>query len=350
MTRPLALASRRGTLLLALAGAGTLLAACGPDRDIRAADRPHGRYVPAPVSDGVSIGYTTVGARFVTNMIGFNGPETALYDPDQDVYFVSNMTGYGSFKDGNGYISRVSAADPGRSEVFIQGGKRGATLDAPKGMAIHGDTLWVADIDVLRGFDRHTGAPLASIDLAPQHAVLLNDLDVGADGRIWISDTGILMNTAGVQPVDAGRIFVIGPGRAITVIPMSGKVPEPNGVRWDPVMKRWIVVSFDPFAGRIAALGNDGSVQRVLRDGSGQLDGLRILPSGGILFTSWADSSVHLLANGRDVRIVRAVRQPASIGYDTRRHRVLIPMPFVGWVQAWDIAPVLARVAAGAAR
>jgi hypothetical protein len=35
------------------------------------------------------------------------------------------------------------------------------TLDAPKGITLHGDTLRVTDIDVLRAFDRHTDAPLS---------------------------------------------------------------------------------------------------------------------------------------------------------------------------------------------
>ena len=38
-------------------------------------------------------------------------------------------------------------------------GCRPRSLDAPKGMAIVGDTLWVADIDAVRGFNRKTGGP-----------------------------------------------------------------------------------------------------------------------------------------------------------------------------------------------
>src|SRR2546422_7709536 len=41
---------------------------------------------------------------------------------------------------------------------FIEGGHSGVTLNAPKGLAIRGDTLWVADIDVVRAFDARTGA------------------------------------------------------------------------------------------------------------------------------------------------------------------------------------------------
>ena len=46
---------------------------------------------------------------------------------------------------------------------FIVGGVNGVQLDAPKGMALQGDTLWVADITNVRGFNRKTGVPVASI-------------------------------------------------------------------------------------------------------------------------------------------------------------------------------------------
>jgi hypothetical protein len=79
-------------------------------------------------------------------------------------------------------------------QVFIEGGKNGVALDAPKGMAVVGDTLWVADIDVLRGFDRHTGRPVATIDFRPLTPTMLNDVAAGPEGTLRVTDTGILMS------------------------------------------------------------------------------------------------------------------------------------------------------------
>lgn len=50
-----------------------------------------------------------------------------------DVFFISNMSGYGSVKDGDGYIVRVSAGDPKQAAIFARGGANGVTLDAPEG-------------------------------------------------------------------------------------------------------------------------------------------------------------------------------------------------------------------------
>jgi hypothetical protein len=54
----------------------------------------------ANAAEGVRIGVSSSEARFVRNVIGFQGPESVRYDPDQDVWFVSNMAGAGSSRDG----------------------------------------------------------------------------------------------------------------------------------------------------------------------------------------------------------------------------------------------------------
>jgi sugar lactone lactonase YvrE len=326
--------------MLLLQVVGVALTSC-VDRDVEGEGRPeHGAHADsATAAEGVAAGVSPAGegAHFVQNVVGFQGPESAKYDAEQDAFFVSNMAGLGSAKDGNGYISRFNAATPDSASVFVAGGKNGVVLDAPKGLAIHGDTLWAADISVLRGFDRHTGAVLATLDFAPFGAVLLNDVAIGPDGNIYITDTGIIMGPKGVVHPGPDRIFVVKRGAQIAVAAQGPQLRRPNGITWDPVGKRWIVVSFDPFVGEVAEMPLDMKSRRVIRTGKGQLDGVEVLPDGRILFTSWADSSIHLLANGRDRRIIREVPVPADIGIDTKRHRLAIPMSMLERVELWNI-------------
>ena len=91
------------------------------------------------------------------------GPESARYDRDLDVWFVSNINGDPSKKDNNGYISRLRPDGSPYNLKFIEGGAKGVTLNAPKGLAINGDTLWVADIDFARAFSKRTGALIANV-------------------------------------------------------------------------------------------------------------------------------------------------------------------------------------------
>ena len=277
-------------------------------------------------------------ARKVLTIRGLGFPESVRYDPEQDVYFISNMAGPGSLHDGHGYILRAAASDPRRMDVLVQGGRNGAELHAPKGMALKGDTLWVADIDVLRGFHRRTGAPLGAVDFR-QHAVLLNDVAVGPDGSLHVTDTGIKMTRKGVLYPGGDRVFAVGPGGAVRTVAEGRQLGRPNGITWDPDGKRWIVVSFDPFRSEVYALRPGRAERTVLGRGPGRFDGVERLADGRILVTSWSDSSLHVFEGGRSERVVRGLWQPADLGVDTRRGLVAIPLVLQGRVEIWRLPP-----------
>ena len=147
--------------------AALLVAACA-----KTSDKPaDSAAAPAAETLGMKMGETG----------GMNVPESVKYDADLDVFFVSNINGNPSQKDGNGFIAIVRADSTGVVRMLVESGKPAAggkaiTLDAPKGMAIVGDTLWVADIDAVRAFNKRTGAPIATVDLRPMKAEFLNDV------------------------------------------------------------------------------------------------------------------------------------------------------------------------------
>lgn len=321
-------------MLLTVAVLSSSLGMAGCRDAAEARERVH----RAPPAEGLVTGFSEEGARHVRTVIGFQGPESVRYDAEQDVFFVSSIAGFGSNKDGIGYITRVLAADVSRPEMFVESGRRGAVLNAPKGLTIQGDTLWVTDIDVIRGFHRRTGDPVATIDMAPHGAVLLNDIATGPDGELRVTDTGIQMVYEGNIPVGGDRIFSIGKGHAVSVVARGPDLLLPNGVTWDSTGRRWAVVAFHRYAGDVSLMrpGND-STRSVVRRGSGQLDGVEPLHDGALIFSSWADSSIHVLKEGRDVRVIRQLPEPADIGLDTRRGRVLIPLAVIGHVQVWDL-------------
>ncbi|MDB4905290.1 MAG: hypothetical protein JWO05_74 [Gemmatimonadetes bacterium] len=278
------------------------------------------------------------GARRVASIPGFLSPESVRYDAELDAFYVSNMFLFGSWKDGNGYLARVNAANIADSRILAQGGVRGVTLNAPKGMAIHGDTLWVADIDVLRAFDRNTGAPLGEVDLTPWHPTLLNDVAMGPDGSIRVTDTGVVLSEVGVLPDTTGdRIFVIGAGRSVRVIAAGAPYPKPNGLTWDAKRNRWLVVTFDDFRSVLYSMPRDDSTRTQLATGRGRWDGVEVLGDGRILVSSWADSSLHIIDGARDTQVIRHVPVPADIGVDTKRNRVAIPVSGLGRVDIWTL-------------
>ena len=86
-----------------------------------------------------------------------------------------------------------------------------------------------------------------------------------------------------------------------------------------------------------------GATPQRLRSGKGQLDGVEVLADGAIVFTSWADSSVHLLADGVDRPLIRQVPVAADIGIDTKRNRLAVPLSQLGAVQLWSLGGVVGR-------
>ncbi len=271
----------------------------------------------------------------VATVGGFLTPESVKYDASQDVYFVSNINGNPSQKDGNGFISRVRPDGSVEHPKFIVGGTNGVTLNAPKGLALVGDTLWVTDIDAVRGFNAKTGAPVATVDLAPQGAVFLNDPAVGADGSLYVTDTGIRIDEKGnLSHPGPDRIFRIAPDRKVTVAAQGDTLERPNGITWDQAGGRFIVVAFG--GPSIFAWKPGDAAPTVVAKGPGGFDGVEIV-GGKILVSSWADSSVTSYENGKGTKLITGVVSPADIGYDTKRNRVLVPVFQGNRVEIWQL-------------
>ena len=250
-------------------------------------------------------------------------PESVRYDPELDVYYISNINGNPSQKDGNGFIAVVRADSTGAPiKKLVDGGKNGAKLDAPKGLALVGDTLWVADIDHVRAFNRRTGAPVADIDLSPQKATFLNDVAVGGDGAVYVTDTGIAFDAKGnVSHPGTDQIFKI-VGRTATSI-KADSLNSPNGITWDGANARFVLA---PFSGKAVQTWKPGDkATTTLVNGPGTYDGVEVLKDGRILVTSWADSTVNVIQNGALSPLVHGVSGPADIGVDTKRMVLAVP-------------------------
>src|SRR5262245_26148510 len=259
-------------------------------------------------------------ARHIGTVKDLQNPESVRWDPDQGVWFVSNVNGDPGAKDNNGFISRIKADGSMDSLKFVAGGRGKVTLNAPKGMAIVGDTLWVADIDAVRGFNRKTGAPVASI--AVPGAKFLNDVTAGPDG-IYVTDTGGRFGAGGAMAHPGPDAIVKIAGRKVTTALKFHDKIGPNGIPWDSSASPLVVAPLTDTT-IVSWAAGDSAPQRVAAT-PGAMDGIEALGGGRYLFTSWADSSLHLLADGKVTRIASDLPGPADIGFDRADGRVAVP-------------------------
>ena len=229
---------RTHSLLLALTASSLFVAACGGDPPpppntpppttaavVAAPPAPAPPEPAKPAAEPVPAAPAAPkGPPPAFQLAGFQTPESVFYDEANDRYLVSNINGKPLDADNNGYISVVSPEGKMVTEKWISGGQNKVTLNAPKGTAIAGGVLYVADIDTVRMFDAKSGAPKGEHKVAG--ATFLNDVSAGPDGRVYVSDSGL---NADFGPTGTDAIYAIDKGKLKTVA-KDASLGKPNGL------------------------------------------------------------------------------------------------------------------------
>lgn len=257
----------------------------------------------------------------IAGVEGFSGPEAIRYDPDQDVFFVSNFNGDADERDGNGFISRVGGEGVVESLQFATG-TASAPMHSPRGMALSGDTLWAVDLEAVHGFDRRSGAHLTSVSLAALSPGFPNDISIGPDGALYVTDTGM------------SRVYRISGGEAEIAVGGPG-LSSPNGITWDSAASRFILVPWDGDS-VVAWRSDTGELAVVGPSPGGRRDGVEIV-GGNLIISSQVDSTLQLVTADSVRVLARLPGRPADIGIDTRRQRVMVPYVALNLVEIWQL-------------
>jgi hypothetical protein len=291
---------------------------------------------PTPPPPAVPTAAPSPVASKVAAVMGLTAPQAALHDSTQDIYFVSNVPGSPTAKANTGFISRIRPDGAVENLKFIEGGHNAVTLNAPKGLALRGDTLWVADIDALRAFDARTGAPLDSVSLGGTlGAGFLSAVSIAPTGALYVTDAGIRFDDVGnVLHPGPDRIFRVGPDRKVTVAVRGDTLGRPYAIALDAMGKRFIVAPFGTKS--LFAWKPEDKAPSVIAKGPGGFDG--VVVAGARLFAaSWSDSTVSSYETGEEVKVVTGVPNPGEIGYDAKRNRLLVPLLTGNRVEIWQL-------------
>ncbi|OQK18285.1 hypothetical protein AU255_10785 [Methyloprofundus sedimenti] len=253
--------------------------------------------------------------------VGFKTPESIEYYPAEDVYLVSNINGNGLTADGNGFISKIKPDGSVIKLKWIDGNQSGVVLNAPKGLAIQGNNLYVADINQVHIFELPSGKQKTSVKI--KNSTFLNGITPGNGHFVYVTDSGLKAGKKSYAPSGTDAIYKVRANGKYELIFKDKNMGHPNGITVDG--KELIVVTF--MSGEVFRIDAKGKRHELPKPPKGDLDGLLKLDDGRLLMSSWGASALYVLNEDNTYSILAdSLEAAADLGFDTKRKRVLIPL------------------------
>jgi len=256
--------------------------------------------------------------NIVVGDVAYSTPESVEYYAAEDVYLVTNINGSPFAADGNGFISKVKPDGDIVDLKWIDGTKEGVKLNAPKGAAIIGNSLFVADINQVHIFELPDGKQKTSITI--QGSTFLNGITPGAGNDVYVTDSGY---NDGFTPSGTDAIYQVWANGKYEAIVKDKEMGHPNGILSDG--SKLIVVTFG--TGQVFSIDAAGKKTALPTPPQGGLDGLLKLKDGRFLISSWGGSAIYVLNTDNTFSVLMdSLDAPADLGFDTKRNLVLVPL------------------------
>jgi hypothetical protein len=256
--------------------------------------------------------------RIVVADVGLSTPESVEYYPAEDVYLVTNINGSPFESDSNGFISRIKPDGSLIDLKWIDGTRDGVTLNAPKGAAIKGNLLYIADIGQVQIFELPSGKQKTSVTIKGSN--FLNGITPGEGDYVYVTDSGF---NEGFKPSGTDAVYQVWPDGKYKAIIQDKNMGNPNGILWDG--KELLVVTTG--SGKLLSLNTDGKYKTLPSPPKGSLDGIVRIDNGPLLISSWDASAIYQLNNDSTYSVLAdSLPSPADLGVDTKRDRVLTPL------------------------
>lgn len=243
------------------------------------------------------------------------GPESVIYHPGSDSLFVSNVNGSPDAFDGNGFISQLSVDGKILSLHWLD------DLNAPKGLALNGDYLYVADINELVVID------VANKKIVQRYqaegAKFLNDVAIDKRGNVYVSD--MMTNRIYRLAADKFTLWFVDPA-----------LESPNGLLVEHeslIVGSWGNMTGDGFAtdvpGHLKKIDLNTLEISSLGDKTpiGNLDGVEADGMGNYLVTDWMSGRLMLVSpNGSSETLIEFEQGSADHTVMPENDLVIVPM------------------------
>lgn len=229
-------------------------------------------------------------------------PESVLLHKQQDVLFVANIHGNSREKDGNGFISQLTTDGKIKILEWVTG------LDAPKGMGLHQNNLYVADLTRVVIIDISSGKISRTVEVPG--AQFLNDVTVDKKGNVYISDSS------------TGKIHLL-KGNTSEVYFESKEFNRINGLL---SLEDGLYVA-DAGNGVNYKLSDDKKLTKFSETSQGA-DGIVPIGKGQYIVSSWGGEVYLVDAKGKSVKLLDTKAEKlnaADIDYNSKTNMLYVP-------------------------
>ncbi|MCV6577076.1 MAG: hypothetical protein OIF58_15225 [Cohaesibacter sp.] len=261
-----------------------------------------------------------VAAQEIWQTSEFDWPESTLWDETREHYILSNMNGYPNAADGKGYLSKLQSDGTLINKYWVTG------LDAPKGMALVGSDLIVADLGNVHVIDAQTGHIKQTISVPG--ATLLNDVTSNGT-KAWISD----WMGHGIWLYENGKV---------TLWYEGDDIRHPNGLLAEQdrlIIGTWGEGLKEDFStqipGDLKAISLQDKTVTILSKHVGNLDGV-IRFKGRLLTNDWISGQIYEIdENGQARELLSFQKGLADISHDGSA--LLLPFMLEGKLQRYHL-------------
>ncbi len=229
---------------------------------------------------------------------GLKTPESAVQAKDGRI-FVSEIGAFG--KDGDGQITVIDKT--GKASVFT------GDLDDPKGLAIIGKNLYVADkTKVMKITPDGKASVFVAAEAFPATPQFLNDLEADPQGNLYVSDSGDILGAGkggAIYKIDAnGKVKLLTDGK------QDVRVMAPNGLLADDTGNVLIYVDFT--SGVLYSFNQQTHALTDIAEGFGGGDGVVHHSNGTMYVSDWKSGKVYSINTKGEVTLLKDGYQSAA--------------------------------------
>jgi len=238
-------------------------------------------------------------------------PESVLFDTSSKSLFVSLIDGDGNAKDGVGGVAKLNLDGSVNNLNWITG------LNAPKGLGIYKNKMYVADLTEVVVIDIKKGEVIKKIEVP--ETVFLNDITVDDKGVVYVSDTR--KNKVFRIVNDKPELFL-------------DNATSANGLK---AIGKDLYVLAGPELWKVDPSKKITKVAVGFEKGG---DGLEPVGNGDFIVSCWAGLIYYVYADGKFDKMLDTQLEKintADIGYDTKNKIIYVPTFLKNSVMAYQL-------------